>query len=39
MLQKSFCGMGLKFSEPYARRSNSYVGDYAAVRQTHRRFR
>jgi hypothetical protein len=39
VLQKSFCGMGLKFSEPEARRSNNYVGDYAAVRQTHRRFR
>jgi hypothetical protein len=30
LLQKSFCGMGLKFSEPYMRRLNNDVGDHIA---------
>jgi hypothetical protein len=38
VLQKSFCGMGLKFSEAWARRLNNDVGDHVATRQTHRRF-
>ncbi len=38
VLQKSFCGMGLKFSEAWARRLNNDVGDHIATRQTHRRF-
>ena len=38
LLQKSFCGMGLKFSEARARRLNNDVGDHVATRQTHRRF-
>src|SRR5467141_3300295 len=38
VLQKSFCGMGLKFSEAWARRLNSDVGDHVGARQTHRRF-
>src|SRR6478752_10454932 len=38
VLQKSFCGMGLKFSEARARRLNNDVGDHVATRQTHRRF-
>src|SRR5258706_14247513 len=38
VLQKSFCGMGLKFSEAWARRLNNHVGDHVATRQTHRRF-
>jgi len=38
VLQKSFCGMGLKFSEAWARRLNNDVGDHVARRQTHRRF-
>src|SRR5258708_38979331 len=38
LLQKSFCGMGLKFSEAWARRLNNDVGDHVATRQTHRRF-
>src|SRR5258707_7007270 len=37
VLQKSFCGMGLKFSEAWARRLNNDVGDHVATRQTHRR--
>src|SRR5207248_10712847 len=37
LLQKSFCGMGLKFSEAWARRLNNDVGDHVATRQTHRR--
>ena len=28
VLQKSFCGMGLKFSEAWARRLNNDVGDH-----------
>jgi hypothetical protein len=39
VLQNPFWGMALEFSEPLARRSNNDVGDHAAVRQTHRRFR
>jgi hypothetical protein len=39
VLQKSFCGMGLKFSEAWARRLNNDVRDHVATRQTHRRFR
>src|SRR5258707_1295334 len=38
VLQKSFCGMGLKFSEAWARRLNNDVGDHVATGQTHRRF-
>jgi hypothetical protein len=38
VLQKSFCGMGLKFSEAWARRLTNDVGDQVATRQTHRRF-
>src|SRR5258706_3945601 len=38
VLQKSFCGMGLKFSEAWVRRLNNDVGDHVATRQTHRRF-
>src|SRR5436190_13433029 len=38
VLQKSFCGMGLKFSEAWARRLNNDVWDHVATRQTHRRF-
>src|SRR5258705_8752500 len=38
VLQKSFCGKGLKFSEAWARRLNNDVGDPVATRQTHRRF-
>src|SRR5260370_16968720 len=38
VLQKSFCGMGLKFSEAWARRLNNDVGDHVATRQTHSRF-
>src|SRR5260370_35387042 len=38
VLQKSSCGMGLKFSEAWARRLNNDVGDHVATRQTHRRF-
>jgi hypothetical protein len=38
VLQKSFCGIGLKFSEARARRLNNDVGDHVATRQTHRRF-
>jgi hypothetical protein len=38
VLQKSFCGMGLKFSEAWARRLNNDVGDHVATSQTHRRF-
>ncbi len=38
VLQKSFCGMGLKFSEAWARRLNNDVGDHVGARQTHRRF-
>src|SRR5258705_2989210 len=38
LLQKTFCGMGLKFSEAWARRLNNDVGDHVATRQTHRRF-
>jgi hypothetical protein len=38
VLQKSFCGMGLKFSEAWARRLNNDVGGLVAKRQTHRRF-
>jgi hypothetical protein len=38
VLQKSFCGMGLKFSEAWARRLINDVGDHVATRQTHRRF-
>src|SRR5258705_10678579 len=38
VLQKSFCGMGLKFSEAWARRLNNDVGDHVGTRQTHRRF-
>jgi hypothetical protein len=38
VLQKSFCGMGLKFSEGWARRLNNGVGDHVATRQTRRRF-
>src|SRR5258707_14869369 len=30
LLQKSFCGMGLKFSEPYVRQLNNDVGDHIA---------
>ena len=37
VLQKSFCGMGLKFSEAWARGLNNDVGDYVARLQTHRR--
>src|SRR5258705_11827695 len=37
VLQRSFCGMGLKFSEAWARRLNNDVGDHVATRQTHRR--
>src|SRR5215204_583370 len=39
LLQKSFCGLGLKVSEPQARRLKNDVGDHASMRQTHRRFR
>src|SRR5258708_27810965 len=35
---ESFCGMGLKFSEAWARRLNNDVGDHVGTRQTHRRF-
>jgi hypothetical protein len=38
LLQKSFCEVGLKFSDPQARRSNNDVGDHVAKRLTHRRF-
>jgi hypothetical protein len=38
VLQNSFCGMGLKFSEAWARRLNNDVGDHVAKRQTHGRF-
>jgi hypothetical protein len=38
VLQKSFCGMGLKFSEAWARRLINDVGDHVATGQTHRRF-
>src|SRR6476469_322377 len=38
LLQKSFCGVGLKFSEARARRLNNDVGDHVATRQTYRRF-
>src|SRR5258706_16277770 len=38
VLQKSFCGMGLKFSEAWARRLINDVGHHVATRQTHRRF-
>src|SRR5205809_7406606 len=38
VLQKSFCGMALKFSEAWARRLNNDVGDHVATRQTHSRF-
>src|SRR5258707_2450462 len=38
VLQKSFCGMGLKFSEAWARRLDNDVGDHVATGQTHRRF-
>jgi len=34
VLQKPFWGIDLKFSEPLARRSNNYLGDYAAVLHT-----
>jgi ATP-dependent DNA ligase len=36
---KSASVMGLKFSEPQARRLKNDVGDHASMRQTHRRFR
>src|SRR5258707_11118867 len=39
VLQKSLCGMGLKFSEAWARRLNNDVRDHVVTRQTHRRFR
>ena len=32
LLHKSFCGMGLKFSEAWARRLNNDVGDHVATR-------
>jgi hypothetical protein len=38
VLQKSFCGVGLKFSGPQVRRLNKDVRDHVAKRQTHRRF-
>src|SRR5258708_18065263 len=38
VLQKSFGGMGLKFSEAWALRLNNDVGDHVATRQTHWRF-
>jgi len=38
LLQKSFCGMGLKFSEAWARRLNNDMEDHVATSQTHRRF-
>ena|SRR4029077_16012114 len=38
VLQNSFCGMGLKFSEPQVRRLNNDVGDHVVMRQTNRRF-
>ena len=31
LLQKSFCGMALKFSEPYVRQLNNDVGDHIAT--------
>ena len=33
VLQKSFCGIGLKFSEPQARRLNNDVGDHVDMRK------
>ena len=38
LLQKSFCEVGLKFSDPWVQRLNNDVGDHVAKRQTHRRF-
>src|SRR6266436_6556003 len=38
LLQKSFCEVGLKFSDPQVPRLNNDVGDHVAKRKTHRRF-
>jgi hypothetical protein len=38
LLQKSFCEVGLKFSDPWVQRLNNDVGDHVAKRQTRRRF-
>ena len=35
LLQKSFCEVALKFSDPQVQRLNNDVGDHVAKRQTH----
>jgi len=38
LLQKSFCEVGLKFSDPQVQRLNHEVGDHVAKRRTRTRF-